>query len=358
MLSHAPSATRRLWSRARVSEPETLLQQCLSVQPRRTLSTIASSSRTLSGAQNSMLRAASVPVMFTRHRSKYIRDEESLADWEDRQHLHEVMSQPKLNERAEEHVVGHMCKIFAPLKFPADLAMRMITHASYRGGQYGHNTRLSFLGRRTLQSYLRLFVLSASAPTPESSATDALCNPFQFPFEDLDDWCDDVLNTYKLGEHVGGAWALENIMQWTPAIIPRQEGRGFLHGSGLYKVRGTAVESIIGGIYHQHGGTVALRAFHTRVLPHLQIFLKEPLRSHARLRLEQMGGKDGLLTSEQVQTPIEQQQQRQPNGIQHRSSYRPPPLKRHEPSEAARNRVVRPDAASRDIREQIRAILG
>lgn len=103
-----------------------------------------------------------------------------------------------------------------------------------------------------MHAYLRLFVLSASIPNETTSATDALRNPFALPFDDLDDYCDDVLNTYKLGEFVGGAWQIERVMRWTPALVEPSDAGVLLRSSGLFKVRGAVVEAVVGGIFHQH----------------------------------------------------------------------------------------------------------
>lgn len=103
-----------------------------------------------------------------------------------------------------------------------------------------------------MQAYLRLFVLSASIPNATTSATEALRNPFSLPFDDVDVFCEDLLNTYKLGEFVGGVWQIENIMRWTPSIVQPSESNILLRSSGLFKVRGAAVEAIMGGIFHQH----------------------------------------------------------------------------------------------------------
>ncbi|EJD43489.1 hypothetical protein AURDEDRAFT_89056 [Auricularia subglabra TFB-10046 SS5] len=230
--------------------------------------------------------------MFVRHRSKHIRDPASLVAFEQERRDEDS---PQARQRSEDRATAFLRNTFGPLEFPPEIAMRVLTHASYRGGRYGHNTRLSFVGRRVLHAYLRLFVLSASIPNESSTPTDAMRFPFQLPFDDVDTFCDDLLNTYRLGEHVGGVWQVENVMRWTPALVDHDEPGKLLRSSGLFKVRGTTVEAVMGGIFHQYGGAVALRAFHTRVLPHLEIFLKEPLRTHARQKRDEMGGTMGAL---------------------------------------------------------------
>ena len=65
-----------------------------------------------------------------------------------------------------------------------------------------------------------------------------------------------------LGEHVGNAWDLQGNMIWTPATPKAPLSRRFAEerasgsaagaaGSGLYKVQGTTVEGVMGGVFHQ-----------------------------------------------------------------------------------------------------------
>ncbi|KZV99198.1 hypothetical protein EXIGLDRAFT_831554 [Exidia glandulosa HHB12029] len=324
MLAHASSATQRIWSVARSSEPDALARRCCRAAQTAARRSIHTPRATLAGASLAAKTSPSPVVVFARHRSKHYREPESLHAYEyEREQVEQEDQDPVRVKRIEDTARAYFRNTFAPLAFPAEVAMRMLTHASYRGGQYGHNTRLSFVGRRVLHAYLRLFVLSAVIPDATTSATEALRNPFALPFDDVDDFCDDLLNTYKLGEFVGGAWQIEHVMRWTPAIVEPGEAGALLRSSGLFKVRGTAVEAVMGGIFHQHGGTVALRAFHTRVLPHLDRFLKEPLRSHAREKRDAMGGESGSLLS------VPQGQRTGADGtIFTGVAYQPPPLRR------------------------------
>lgn len=263
--------------------------------------------------------------MFVRHRSKHIRDPASLVAFEQERRERDDDT-PQARQHAEDRATAFLRNTFAPLDFPPEVAMRLLTHASYRGGRYGHNTRLSFVGRRVLHAYLRLFVLSATVPDASSTPTDALRFPFQLPFDDVDAFCDDLLNTYRLGEHVGGAWQVENVMRWTPALVDHDEPGKLLRSSGLFKVRGTTVEAVMGGIFHQYGGAVALRAFHTRVLPHLDIFLKEPLRTHAREKRDEMGGTMGslVLSGEDIAHQPQPQVRRRAEQLQPKTQSPPP----------------------------------
>ncbi|KIJ35244.1 hypothetical protein M422DRAFT_79394, partial [Sphaerobolus stellatus SS14] len=159
--------------------------------------------------------------------------------------------------------VEYLRKLLPPLEFPEDVAQRMTTHVSWQRGTEGHNGRLSFIGRRVLQTYLLLFLHECTlAPAPFA--------PRKTDPKSYDEISEKMLDTYVLGEHVGGAWQLERIMRWTPAIpeldtLKAETPGRILHSSGLYKVRGTTVEGVMGGIFHQFGGSIAHRVFHTRV---------------------------------------------------------------------------------------------
>jgi len=166
--------------------------------------------------------------------------------------------------------------------FPEEVATRIVTHASWNKGAEGHNGRLIFLGRRVMNAYLNMFLvthlgvpsMSMHKPrksSPKAKANDAFPEPeFDFTFVS-----ERLLDTYILGEHVGSAWELQNVMRWTPALpmsaAPTSSTPPLLalRSSGLYKVRGACVEATIGGIFHQYGGKVAHRIFHTHILPHL-----------------------------------------------------------------------------------------
>lgn len=67
-------------------------------------------------------------------------------------------------------------------------------------------------GRRVLNAYLTLFLHETSFST--SSAAGEAPAPY-----DLRVTQEKLLNTYMLGENVGGHWALERVMRWTPALV-------------------------------------------------------------------------------------------------------------------------------------------
>lgn len=75
-------------------------------------------------------------------------------------------------------------------------------------------------------------------------------------------------------------------MRWRPAISEGQRGP---KETGLFKVRGVAVEALIGAIYHQHGAAAARAFFHSRILTKMESLgdkarqeLKESIDQEAR----------------------------------------------------------------------------
>ena len=116
-----------------------------------------------------------------------------------------------------------------PGKFPPGVAKRIMTHMSYRAGAqtYGHNARLSFLGRRVLKAYLLMY-LQSSVPEEvmlgpgAGRASAALGAPRDAGtidgFVDFDDFIESALDTRELGERVATAWKLENGVRWTSAV--------------------------------------------------------------------------------------------------------------------------------------------
>jgi Ribonuclease-III-like len=151
----------------------------------------------------------------------------------------------------------HLNQTFPPLKFSPELAQRILTHISHRDSLIGHNSRFSFLGiaififflplcpllssnlslsitgRRTLEAYLLLFLQGLPVAAEHDHARIA----------------DRVLNTHSLGEHVAPHWRLLDVMRWVSPLAgqPGLDGRE----AGQYKVAGTTVEAIVGGILHQ-----------------------------------------------------------------------------------------------------------
>lgn len=147
---------------------------------------------------------------------------------------------------------------------PEEVAARMVTHASWNRGMDGHNGRFTFLGRRVLHAYLMMYLSSRpDGNSPKSQVNQNTVEKSRYfpePEFNLKAVTERLLDTYILGEYVGGPWDLHKIMRWTPALpmsaAPTDStpatSRKALLSSGLYKVRGACVEATIGGIYHQY----------------------------------------------------------------------------------------------------------
>ncbi|KAG8968775.1 hypothetical protein FRC03_005955 [Tulasnella sp. 419] len=175
---------------------------------------------------------------------------------------------------SDQEVVAHLESVFAPLVFPSNVATRMVTHTSWNDGKEGHNSRLAFLGRRTLYAYLTLFLHSAAS----RSST-----PLKLDYEYI---AGRLLEVNVIGQHVGQAWQVQKVMRWDPPKERTDDG----NPTGLNKVQGVMVEAIMGGILHQFGGNAAHRAFHTRFLPHIQHLLPPQVQSYANEITTQLGG--------------------------------------------------------------------
>ncbi|CAG7847311.1 SubName: Full=Uncharacterized protein {ECO:0000313/EMBL:CCA72036.1} [Serendipita indica DSM 11827] len=191
-------------------------------------------------------------------------------------------------------VVEHLRATFPPLEFPEDVALRIITHSSWKGGAEGHNARLAFIGRRVMECYLNLFL--------HSQTDSGLAKPHLFNRIGYDELAKKILDTHVLGEFVGSAWQLERIMRWVPSHT--NDPSRTMWSSGLYRVRGTTVEALLGGVFHHFGGVVAHRLFHTRILPHLAAAKMLPIPDSIRAGMQDAskmyGGADASLTSDRI----------------------------------------------------------
>lgn len=199
---------------------------------------------------------------------------------------------------ADSPLAAHLNTVFSPLQFPPELARRILTHGSHPEAVHGHNGRLAFIGRRVLESYYLLFVHDSAKASADYNY-DALAER--------------ALNSYVLGEHVAPQWSLGKVLRWVPTIprnameaaqehLPDAEltralsaNPGIVRSVGLYKVMGEAVQAVVGGVYHQFGGSVAHRLFHTRILPHILLPNQHggvPMEFHAKALSisERMGG--------------------------------------------------------------------
>jgi hypothetical protein len=122
---------------------------------------------------------------------------------------------PRRGQRAQPAPEFHRC-----------VTVRQPAHAP------AHATPLP--GRRVLESYFLLFL--HSAPLPANAKPD---------YARL---AERNIHTYVFGEHVGNGWALGNVMRWTP---PGKGRNGKAASIGLYRIAGTAMEALVGGVYHQ-----------------------------------------------------------------------------------------------------------
>ncbi|KAF8548824.1 hypothetical protein OG21DRAFT_1448664 [Imleria badia] len=198
---------------------------------------------------------------------------------------------------------AHLNSVFRSLEFPPELARRMLTHGSHKAAIHGHNGRLGFIGRRVLESYYLLFVHEATQGRAH---------------HDYDRLTSRALNTYFLGEHVAPRWSLGRVLLWVPTA-PKETLRtaqiqnpdseldqaltaspGIAKSVGLYKVMGEAVQAVVGGAYHQFGGSVTHQLFHTRILPHLLLperssGVPEEFHATALQICERMGGPESDL---------------------------------------------------------------
>ncbi|KAG8684430.1 hypothetical protein FRC11_012129, partial [Ceratobasidium sp. 423] len=136
------------------------------------------------------------------------------------------------------------------------------------------------MGRRVLQAYLMTFFHAHTILTPTPPLTQPPSDPpadlkiSQLPSpsdtleQDFDNLSEVVLYTRTLGEHVGAAWQLERAMRWIPNSAHHTDASGIRvdegGSSGFYKIRGTTVEAVVGGVFYQFGGVAAHRLFHTR----------------------------------------------------------------------------------------------
>ena len=144
----------------------------------------------------------------------------------------------------------------------AQLALRAVTHESYLNAREGHNRRLAFVGRRTLKLFTTLFLHSRLQTLSKNDAAHVyISRLLESPSA-----VDSILTTHRLGDKVGRALALEKVMRWTPAVTDGQLGP---KETGLFKVRGVAVEALVGAIYHQKGAMEASKFFYSWILPSL-----------------------------------------------------------------------------------------
>ncbi|KAH6908793.1 hypothetical protein BKA70DRAFT_1562297 [Coprinopsis sp. MPI-PUGE-AT-0042] len=193
------------------------------------------------------------------------------------------------DEYSPQPLAKHMNQLFSPLKFPPELAHRILTHGSHQTARYhGHNSGHMFMGRRVMESYLLMFLHASSNLKPS---------------HDLETIVARTLNSSLLGEHVGTAWGYGKVLQWTPAVTRKdleelQNIEKTRKRIGFNKVQGDAVVATLGGVFQQFGASVAQRLFHTRVLPRLLVRGGLPTEFHEEVLALQarMGGENANLS--------------------------------------------------------------
>ncbi|WWC65968.1 mitochondrial 54S ribosomal protein mL57 [Kwoniella dejecticola CBS 10117] len=205
-------------------------------------------------------------------------------------------------------------------QFSPELALQILTHKSYRyshsvrhfndassasGLGLGlrsnepHNSRLSFLGRRALQTYLSLFIHDSFSSTSTSTSTSNSDSATSGPRESLrtnavdflrgsslEDRLDNLRDTRNLGRLVAPHWGVSDVTRWDRNETSRE--------SGDLKILGMTIESILGGVFTEFGSPAAQRTFHSMILPHYIPQLKDP-----RLIERVLGLKDQVQSTSQ-----------------------------------------------------------
>ncbi|WWD20170.1 hypothetical protein CI109_104646 [Kwoniella shandongensis] len=159
-------------------------------------------------------------------------------------------------------------------QFPPALALQILTHKSYRYshpirhlspsdesngvGSEPYNSRLSFIGRRALSTYLSIFVhdaflSSAAGGGLKVDGTDFLRG------KGLQERLDGLRHVNNLGRVLGDEWGVGQVTRWDRNETSRE--------GGDLKIKGMSIEAILGGIYTQFGSPAAHRTFHKMILP-------------------------------------------------------------------------------------------
>lgn len=143
------------------------------------------------------------------------------------------------------------------------LVSHALTHESWMHGMQGHNRRLAFIGRRALKTYLSLFFFDIleHARRTNSSVSDV---EYLQNLLSSQQHVDDIASTHHLGDRVGRELGLEKVMRWHSTV--RMDPVSGPQEGGLFKVRGSCVEGLIGAIYHYKGAQVAQQFFLSRIL--------------------------------------------------------------------------------------------
>ncbi|KAG8715051.1 hypothetical protein FRC08_011049 [Ceratobasidium sp. 394] len=175
---------------------------------------------------------------------------------------------------SDEEAVEYFARLLPPLRFPQETAVRIITHSSWRAGMEGTNRRFSFIGRRVLEAYMLAFLHAHTPLTPTPPLTrppsdpqpdtqiSRLPMPSSILEQDFTEITNQAVNAPVLGMLVGNVWELERVMRWVPNLV----GESISNDPGLYTVRGTTVEAVVGGVFHQFVSWVKARLLHRLTL--------------------------------------------------------------------------------------------
>jgi hypothetical protein len=209
---------------------------------------------------------------------------------------------PLSPEKASEYL-SSLLNLPSSRQFPAPLALRILTHKSYRGAQVlgqgyhsrtsspsssststdlstgsaGHNARLTFLGKRAMLSYLLMFIHQHSLDTGRQTGMELqgleLSNTKGEPVG-LDEKLQNLVNCSNLGRTLGSRWGLEHVMRWQSNLVGSGSGRTVhderdeahlvnsiftsqtgeaaqARDSGALKIYGEGVQAVLGGTMMQ-----------------------------------------------------------------------------------------------------------
>ena len=135
-------------------------------------------------------------------------------------------------------------------------------------------------GRRALKTYMSLFLYDSLL---QSSRIGADSDDLEYlqGLLSTQQSMDQIISTQQLGGHVGRALGLEKVMRWHPAV--RVDTVAGTRETGLFKVRGTCVEAVLGAIYHYRGAQVAQYFFMSKILPNLETLNLAPTLVRKRI---------------------------------------------------------------------------
>lgn len=135
-------------------------------------------------------------------------------------------------------VTAHLQSLLAPLDLssplPPSLAERIVTHRTAAGRLGNHNGRLAFYGRRVLHFHLATH-MHAQGHVSHSQL-------------------ESMLAPIELGRAggVGQALQLEQVMRWRPALPASAPQDTVGRSSGLWRLRGEAVQSLQGAVWSHY----------------------------------------------------------------------------------------------------------